>query len=193
MPSTARSSRPCSTLSFALLRSAPLLLALTCASAQAANFNAADVAHHGAWESLTLTLGDEHHYRAVDTQSYSDATLSVNATQGVCDLPWLEVRVTLEEQQGESRAVDLVPTRLRVDDRTRFDSMAEFITERGDDGFYVHFYLNDVPTLLDEMASGEQLFLGFDQNDADPWYMTFSLDGANEALARMQRLCAAGG
>ncbi|RUR30985.1 hypothetical protein ELY33_09285 [Vreelandella andesensis] len=155
----------------------------------AATFNIDATQPHRHWQSMALTLGDERHFRAVETHSYSDATLSVNATKGVCDLPWLEMRVTLAEQQGESRAVNLVPTRIRVDDRPIIDTMAEFITERGDDGFYTHFYLNDLQALIDQMSQGEQLFIGFDQQDSDPWYMTFSLDGADNALHRMQRLC----
>lgn len=161
----------------------------TALPSMATTFNIDDVQPHGHWQSMALTLGSERHFRAVETHSYSDATLSLNATQGVCDLPWLEMRVTLAEQQGESRAVNLVPTRLRVDDTPIIDTMAEFITERGDDGFYAHFYLSELPTLMAQMSQGEQLFIGFDQQDSDPWYMTFSLDGADAAIARMQRLC----
>ena len=166
------------------------LLLASPALTQAATFNVNATERHEHWQSMALTLGDERHFRAVETHSYSDATLSVNATQGVCDLPWLEMRVTLEQQQGESRAVNLVPTRLRIDDQPIVDTMAEFITERGDDGFYAHFYLGDMAQLIEEMQTGEQLFLGFDQNEQEPWYMTFSLAGADEALARMQALCA---
>ncbi|MEC9304678.1 MAG: hypothetical protein VX299_04635 [Pseudomonadota bacterium] len=164
-----------------LLVTAPLSLAAT--------FNVETVATHGHWQSMALTLGEERHFRAVETHSYSDATLSINATQGVCDLPWLEMRVTLAQQQGESRAVNLVPTRLRIGDNPIVDTMAEFITERGDDGFYAHFYLSDMETLIAEMQSGEQLFLGFDQGEQEPWYMTFSLEGAGDAIQRMQSLC----
>ena len=159
--------------------------------ALAATFNVSSTEPHGHWQSMALSLGDERHFRAVETHSYSDATLSVNTTQGVCDLPWLEMRVTLAQQQGESRAVNLVPTRLRIDDQPIIDTMAEFITERGDDGFYTHFYLQDMETLIEEMQSGEQLFLGFDQNEREPWYMTFSLAGADAAISRMQALCSA--
>ncbi len=167
--------------SSALLVGAPLASGIT--------FNTQEVKTHGQWQSLALSLGRERHFRAVETQSYSDATLSLNATQNVCDLPWLEVRVTLEEQQAESRTVNLVPTRIRIDEQPVMDSMAEFITERGDDGFYVHFYLTDMPALIRQMREGEQLFLGFDQGEQPPWYMTFQLEGANEAIARMQALC----
>lgn len=156
---------------------------------QAASFNVTSTDTHEHWQSMALSLGDERHFRAVETHSYSDATLSLNATQGVCDLPWLEMRVTLEQQQGESRAVNLVPTRLRIDEQPIIDTMAEFITERGDDGFYAHFYLSDMEQLIEEVQSGEQLFLGFDQNEQEPWYMTFSLEGAGDAITRMQALC----
>jgi len=164
-------------------------LSCTALPSWAATFNIDATQPHDHWQSMALTLGNERHFRAVETHSYSDATLSLNATQGVCDLPWLEMRVTLTEQQGESRAVNLVPTRIRVDDTPIIDTMAEFITERGDDGFYAHFYLSDLQTLMDQMSQGEQLFIGFDQQDSDPWYMTFSLDGADSAIERMQRLC----
>jgi len=164
------------------------LMALT-SVANAATFNTERAASHDHWQSMTLSLGGEQHYRAVETHSYSDATLSINATQGVCDLPWLEMRVTLEQQQGESRAVNLVPARLRIDEQPVTDTMAEFITERGDDGFYVHFYLSNLESLLADMRQGEQLFLGFDQEEREPWYMTFSLQGADAAITRMLAQC----
>ncbi|WP_083007821.1 hypothetical protein [Halomonas sp. GT] len=164
-------------------------LSSTTLPSMAATFNIDAAQPHNHWQSMALTLGNEQHFRAVETHSYSDATLSLNATQGVCDLPWLEMRVTLAEQQGESRAVNLVPTRIRVDDTPIIDTMAEFITERGDNGFYAHFYLSDLQTLMDQMSQGEQLFIGFDQQDSDPWYMTFSLDGADDAIERIHRLC----
>lgn len=177
-----------SPLPFAPLTVTALLLANPVLTL-AASFNVTSTDTHAHWQSMALSLGDERHFRAVETHSYSDATLSLNATQGVCDLPWLEMRVTLEQQQGESRAVNLVPTRLRIDDQPIIDTMAEFITERGDDGFYAHFYLSDMEQLMEEMQSGEQLFLGFDQNEQEPWYMTFSLEGAGDAITRMQTLC----
>lgn len=157
--------------------------------ATAATFNIEQPEAHGHWQSMVLALGDERHVRAVETHSYSDATFSLNATRGICDLPWLEMRVTLEQQQGESKAVNLVPARLRIDEQPIVETMAEFITERGDDGFYAHFYLSDMPTLIDDMRQGEQLFIGFDQEASEPWYMTFSLEGADGAIARMQSLC----
>ena len=171
----------CATLGTALFLSLP--------QAHAVSFNVEDDQRHDHWQSMALTLGDERHFRAVETLSYADATLSVNATQGVCDLPWLELRVALGDAQGESRTVNLVPARLRVDERERIHSVAEFITERADDGFYAHFYLDDIDQLIDDMGDGEQLFLGFDQGERAPWYMTFSLEGAGRALTRMQRLC----
>ncbi|WP_422102934.1 hypothetical protein [Vreelandella sp.] len=177
-----------SPLPFASLTVTALLLANP-ALTLAASFNVTATDTHEHWQSMALSLGEERHFRAVETHSYSDATLSLNASQGVCDLPWLEMRVTLDQQQGESRAVNLVPTRLRIDDQPIIDTMAEFITERGDDGFYAHFYLSDMEQLIEEMQSGEQLFIGFDQNEQEPWYMTFSLEGAGDAITRMQTLC----
>ncbi|WP_447045201.1 hypothetical protein [Vreelandella sp. H-I2] len=165
------------------------LLAATMPAANAATFNTDEIDTHDHWQSLTLSLGGDQHYRAVEVHSYSDATLSLNATQGVCDLPWLEMRVTLEQQQGESRAVNLVPARLRVDEQPVIDTMAEFITERGDNGFYAHFYLSDLESLMADMRQGEQLFLGFDQEEREPWYMTFSLQGADAAISRMLGQC----
>lgn len=159
---------------------------------RAATFNTQDVTNHGHWQSITLTLGGKRHYRAVETHSYADATLSLNTTPGVCDLPWLEMRVTLEQQQGESRTVNLVPARLRIDEQPVIDIMAEFITERGDDGFYAHFYLRDLESLMADMRQGEQLFLGFDQGEREPWYMTFSLEGADAAINRMLGQCESG-
>ena len=170
-----------------------IALMVATSMANATTFNTDDVATHDHWQSMTLSLGGERHYRAVETHSYSDATLSLNATSGVCDLPWLEMRVTLEQQQGESRTVNLVPTRLRIDERPVIDTMAEFITERGDDGFYAHFYLGDLASLMADMRHGEQLFLGFDQEEREPWYMTFSLKGADAAINRMLTQCESSG
>ncbi|MBR2513325.1 MAG: hypothetical protein IKE45_04750 [Halomonas sp.] len=175
------------TLVISTMASATLWVAAPFAAA--ATFNIEQPDTHGHWQSMVLALGDERHVRAVETHSYSDATLSLNATQGVCDLPWLEMRVTLEQQQGESKAVNLVPARLRIDEQPIVDTMAEFITERGDDGFYAHFYLSEMPALIDDMRQGEQLFIGFDQEASAPWYMTFSLEGADSAIGRMQSLC----
>jgi len=177
---------------FTFMSAVAALLATAMPGASAATFNVDDAATHDHWQSMRLSLGGEQHYRAVETHSYSDATLSLNTTAGVCDLPWLEMRVTLEQQQGESRAVNLVPARLRIDEQPVIDTMAEFITERGDDGFYSHFYLSDMATLITDMRQGEQLFLGFDQQEREPWYMTFSLQGADAAITRMLAECRAG-
>ena len=179
------------------LRSCSLMLATMVAiiwiaatpSANAATFNTDEVQSHEDWQSMTLSLSGEQHYRAVEASSYSDATLSLNTTADICDLPWLEMRVTLDQQQGESRTVNLVPSRLRIDEQPVIDTMAEFITERGDDGFYAHFYLSDLTTLMADMRQGEQLFLGFDQEGREPWYMTFSLNGADTAINRMLAQC----
>ena len=180
------------TLTFTVVAIATMWMVAT-PVANATTFNTDDVATHDHWQSMTLSLGGERHYRAVETHSYSDATLSLNATSGVCDLPWLEMRVTLKQQQGESRTVNLVPTRLRIDERPVIDTMAEFITERGDDGFYAHFYLSDLASLMADMRQGEQLFLGFDQDEREPWYMTFSLKGADAAINRMLTQCEGSG
>lgn len=161
---------------------------------QAASFEVSDAVQHNDWQSVTLSRGaedgsGERHFRAVENASYADATLSVNATPGVCDMPWLEVRVALEEKQVEDQTADVVPARLRVDDKTLRPSVAEFITERDDDGFYVHFYLNDRDELLNDMRHGRQLFLGFEQGERNPWYMTFSLDGADDAIGEALQAC----
>lgn len=166
---------------------------LMAGTSQAATFNTSNAQQHADWQSVTLSRGSgdqaERHFRAVENTSYSDTVLSVNATPGVCDMPWLEVRVALENQQEEDRTADIVPARLRVDDKTLRSSIAEFITERGDEGFYAHFYLNDRQGLFDDMRHGKRLFLGFEQGERDPWYMTFSLDGANAAIGEMLKAC----
>jgi len=168
----------------------PLYLALA-GAASATNFNTSDVLAHGAWHSLALSLGDERHWRAMEAESYSDSILSVNATPGVCDLPWLELRVELEAYQDQSRMVNVVPADLRVDEATIHSGRAEFVTERGDRGFYVHFYLEQQALLLEEMRDGETLRLRLMRGEDDPWFMTFSLDGADAAIARMTQRCAA--
>ncbi|MFG6665531.1 hypothetical protein ACGK9R_00280 [Halomonas sp. HNIBRBA4712] len=159
------------------------------AGAQAASFPVSDQVRFGAWQSATLEDGDKRHFRALESESYSDATLSVNATAGICHLPWLEMRVTLAESQTESRTTRLVPARLRVDQTPMLETMAEFIVEEGDDGFYSHFYLGDLAALLSRMSQGEKLFIGFEQEDGAPWTMTFTLDGAGQAISEMQRRC----
>ncbi|WP_075880969.1 hypothetical protein [Vreelandella massiliensis] len=158
-------------------------------TALATSFNVSDAERHGHWQSMALTLGDEHHFRAVEDHSYTDATLSVNATRNVCDLPWLELRVTLEEHQGESDTLNVVPALIRVDDGEIRQAVAEFITQRGDDGFYAHFYINELDTLLARMQEGTQLFLAFEQGKGEPWHMTFSLKGADAAITRMHAKC----
>lgn len=170
----------------------PLLIALGLAApVQATTFNTGDVEAHGAWHSLTLTLGEERHFRAMEGKSYGDSLLSVNVTPGVCDLPWLELRVELDEHQAESRTVNRVPVDLRVDHETIHGGWAEFVTLRGDSGFYVHFTLEEQPLLLEEMRAGETLRLRLMRAEDDPWFMTFDLDGAEAAIDRMLRRCKA--
>ncbi|OUE40345.1 hypothetical protein BZY95_14420 [Billgrantia desiderata SP1] len=161
--------------------------------ALATNYNVSDVEAHGHWHSVALSLGEERHFRALEQHSYSDSILSVNYTPGVCDLPWLEVRVELEELQSESRVANLVPGDLRVDYATIHSGAAEFITQRGDRGFYVNFYLDELDLLIDEMREGETLRLRFDRGDEDYWFMSFDLTGAGDAIARAERLCEAAG
>ncbi|MDR5898704.1 hypothetical protein QC823_06850 [Halomonas vilamensis] len=177
-----------------LLRRLIIGISLLPALAFATSFNVSDAQRHAHWQSMTLTLGDERHFRAVEDHSYTDATLSVNATRDVCDLPWLEMRVTLEEHQGNSDTLNVVPALVRVDDGEIRQAVAEFITQRGDDGFYAHFYINALDTVLTDMREGAQFFLAFEmstseQDEREPWHMTFSLDGADAALTRMQTAC----
>ncbi|MFQ3789792.1 hypothetical protein [Halomonas sp. A29] len=172
-----------------------LLLAGLAAAPQASatNYNVGDAEQHEHWHSVVLSLGDERHFRALEQHSYSDSILSVNYTAGVCDLPWLEVRVELEEHQPESRVANLVPGDLRVDYATIHSGAAEFITQRGDRGFYVNFYLDEIDLLIDEMRGGETLRLRFDRGDEDYWFMSFELAGADAAIDRAKRLCEAAG
>lgn len=155
-------------------------------SAQAAAFDVSDVETHGDWQVATLSAPGEaegpRHFRAVESASYTDATLSVNATPGVCDMPWLEMRVRLDTLEQATPETRVLPAQLRVDDKTLQKSVVEFFTQPANNGFYVHFYLNDRARLLNDMRSGEQLFLGFDQGEREPWYMIFSMDGAGDAI-----------
>lgn len=172
---------------------AAVLLAtlLTTASASAAIYNTVDAETHGQWQSLTLALGDERHYRAMEASSYGDSLFSVNVTAGRCDAPWLELRVDLGERQPESRVVNRVPADLRVDHETIHGGEAEFITERADSGFYVQFFLEEQALLLEEMRHGETLRLRLMRGEDDPWFMTFALEGAAEAMERARQLCRA--
>lgn len=166
----------------------PLCLALA-GAASATDYNTGDVQAHGGWHSLVLSLGEERHFRAIDQQSYSDAIFSVNASAGACEVPWLELRVALDENQAESATVNRVPADLRVDHATIHSGSAAFVTERGDDGFYVRFALPDLDLLLEEMAEGELLRLRMMRGPDDPWFMVFALEGAGEAIERLHRLC----
>ncbi|MCA1770509.1 MAG: hypothetical protein LC652_11390 [Halomonas sp.] len=170
---------------------AVLLLAslLTHTSAKATIYNTLDAKAHGQWQSLTLALGEERHYRALEASSYSDSLFSVNFTPGACEHPWLELRVDLGEPQAENRVVNRVPSDLRVDFDTIHSGQAEFINERGDSGFYVQFFLEGKPLLLKEMRRGETLRLRLMRAEDDPWFMTFSLSGASEAMERARRQC----
>ena len=170
---------------------AAVLLAtlLTTASASAAIYNTVDAETHGQWQSLTLALGDERHYRAMEASSYGDSLFSVNVTAGRCDVPWLELRVDLGERQPESRVVNRVPADLRVDHETIHGGEAEFITERADSGFYVQFFLEEQALLLEEMRHGETLRLRLMRGEDAPWFMVFSLEGAAEAMARARQQC----
>ncbi len=176
-------------------RLATLLLLTLClaGTASAAGYNTSDIEAHGGWHSLILSLGEERHFRAIDQQSYSDAIFSVNASAGTCDLPWLELRVELAESQARSATVNRVPADLRVDRATIHSGSADFVTERGDTGFYVHFALPKQDLLLEEMAEGELLRLRMMRGEDDPWFMVFDLAGAGEAIERARRLCSTAG
>ncbi len=155
----------------------------------ATHYNVSDAEAHELWHSVVLTLGEERHVRALQQHSYSDTILSVNYTTGVCDLPWLEIRVELEDHQPEDRVANRVSGDLRVDHETIHNGVAEFITQRGDRGFYVNFYLNELDLLLDEMRNGETLLIRLDRGDEDYWFLSFALTGAAAALDRAERLC----
>ena len=155
----------------------------------AVQFNVAEVERHGAWQSMTLSLGEQRLYRALEGNTYADAHFSVTFTPGACEAPWLEMRVDLGERQAESRLANRVPADLRVDEQTIHSGQAEFRTERGDSGFYVQFDLPEQPLLLDEMRQGELLRLRLMRGPDDPWFMVFALDGAVEAMARARTAC----
>ncbi|MFO7647794.1 MULTISPECIES: hypothetical protein [Halomonas] len=177
--------KPFTAASAALLLNALLLLP----AAHATTFNTDDAATHGHWQSLTLSLGEERHYRALEAHSYSDSLLSLNFTPGDCERPWLELRVELGERQPQSRVVNRVPADLRVDHETIHSGEAAFITQRGDGGFYVQFTLDERPLLVEEMRRGETLRLRMMRGEDDPWFMVFSLEGAAEAMDRARQRC----
>lgn len=177
-------------MSSCLPRLAAALMGLVLAGpAAAVQFNIAEVERYGAWQSMTLSLGEERLYRALEGDNYADAHFSVNVGPDACEAPWLELRVDLGENQPDSRVVNQVPADLRVDERTIHSGQAEFRTERGDSGFYVQFDLPEQPLLLDEMRRGEILRLRMMRGPDDPWFMIFALDGAGEAMDRMAQAC----
>ncbi|WP_275287450.1 hypothetical protein [Halomonas elongata] len=165
------------------------LAALLATPAPATSFNTGDVQAHGNWHSLSLTLGEERHVRAIEQHSYADSVLSVNATPGACERPWLEIRVALDDVQASSTTWDRVPVDVLVDRDDVHSGEAAFITERGDDGFYVRLSLPETDALLDDMRHGETLRLRIHRAPEDYWFMVFSLNGVDQALVRMNRLC----
>lgn len=168
----------------------PGLLALAVAfPAQAGRYNIDAVERHDDWHSLRLTLGEERHVRALEQRSYSDTVFSVNASPEACERPWWEMRVELDEVQAESATVNRVPADMLVDEDRVHTGQAAFITERGNSGFYVRFTFPDTAALLADMAAGEILRLRIHRAEQDYWFLVFSLEGAEAALARMQRLC----
>ncbi|MBB3140418.1 hypothetical protein [Halomonas organivorans] len=168
-----------------------LLVLGLAAPASAGSFNTTDAQAHGDWHSLVLQLGDERHVRALEQHSYSDSVFSVNATPGACDRPWLELRVELDDMQAQSATVNRVPADLMVDEGRVHQGQADFVTERGNSGFYVRFTLPDTAALLDDMRDGDTLRLRIHRAEDDYWFMVFSLSGFGEAQDRMQRLCRA--
>lgn len=165
------------------------LAALFVTPTLATSFNTGDVQAHGDWHSLSLTLGDERHVRAIEQHSYGDSVFSVNATPGACAHPWLEIRVALDELQSRSATWNRVPVDMLIDRDNVHSGEAAFITERGDDGFYVRLSMPDTDALLDDMRHGETLRLRIHRAPEDYWFLVFSLNGADQALARMNRLC----
>lgn len=135
-----------------------------------------------AWAVATLGDGDQRLYRALNASDYSDAYLAVNYRFGVCDLPELTMRVTLDEPQQQSEVINLAPTEIRIDRLQTHSAAAEFSTRADDDGFYARFYVEDQPQLLREMRRGEVMRLRFESDEDSHWYMEFSLYGADQAL-----------
>lgn len=164
------------------------------ASSFAGSFNTTDIQAHGDWHSLVLQLGDERHVRAMEQHSYADSVFSVNATPGACDHPWLELRVELGEVQAETATVNRVPADLLIDQGWVHQGQADFLTERGDSGFYARLILPDTEAVLDEMRGGEtlRLRLRLHRAEDDYWFLVFSLAGFEDARDRLQRLCRAG-
>lgn len=156
---------------------------------QAIHFNTGDVESHGRWKSLVLSLGEDRYVRALDESSYADAILSINARPGNCQQPWLELRVGLEERQSESKTQNQVSADIRIDQQPIHTGSVAFITNRGDDGFYGRFNLGAMTLLLSEMATGELMRVRMMRSENDPWFMAFGLEGAGQAIERMNRLC----
>lgn len=176
-------------------RALAVLTTLSCISlaslAQAVSFNTQQQQQHQDWESLVVSLGQEQHIRAVERSSYTDAMLSINATPGRCTRHWLEMRSGLGEQQAISDQVNEVPADVLVDENPAMTGRAALSTERGDDGLYLRFHDLDMPLLEAQMSTGQQLHLRIRMSESldDYWFMTFSLNGANEALSRLRELC----
>lgn len=157
--------------------------------AQAIHYNTGDVEPHGRWKSLVLTLGENRYARALDESSYGDSMISINAQPGNCQQPWLELRVKLEERQAESGVQNQVEADIRIDEQPIHSGSVDFITNRGDDGFYARFNLAETAQLLDEIATGELMRIRMMRSENDPWFMAFGLDGAGQAIKRMTQLC----
>lgn len=171
-----------------LILSAGLLASNT---SPAVDFNTTEQQQHGMWQSLIVSLGSESHVRMIENSSYSDAMLSVNVTPGSCTQPWLEVRTSVGENQPLSERVNDVPADVLIGDHYTLTGRVELLTERGDDGLYLRFHDLDMTTLLQQMQDGQELHLRIRMTEDvdDYWFMTFSLEGAADALSRMNQLC----
>lgn len=164
---------------------------LTSNISAAVDFNTTEQQQHGMWQSLVVSLGSESHVRMIENSSYSDAMLSVNVTPGRCAQPWLEVRTSVGENQPLSERVNDVPADVLIGDHYTLTGRVELLTERGDDGLYLRFHDLDMTTLLQQMQDGQELHLRIRMTEDvdDYWFMTFSLEGAADALSRMNQLC----
>lgn len=135
-----------------------------------------------AWAVTTLGSDDSRVFRAFNGSDYSDAYLAVNYRAGVCDLPDLEMRVTLEERQRTTEVVNLAPTDIRIDRLQPHGARAELSTRADDDGFYARFYVEDQAQLLREMRRGDMMRLRLSGEEGHHWHMEFRLYGADQAL-----------
>ena len=158
----------------------------------AATYNSRDVRTHGDWSSLELYLGDESFFRAINTVSYSDTTISLDYSIDKCDSPLMVTRINMGEIYSKTESfIKVFSSELRVDRMAIHKGSAWTSTERGDSGLYINYYFSDMDSILKDMRAGRVARIKISGDDIDDVYLEFSMSGSMAAINRAAALCRA--